>query len=473
MNYQDLGFKCGLECHQQLEGHKLFCRCPCLINDENKPDIVIKRKLRVVTGETGKTDEAAAFEMKRDRKFIYEAYSTSSCLVELDEEPPHEINKDALETALQVAILMNAKVVDIIQFMRKTVIDGSNVSGFQRTALIATDGRIQTSKGEVMIPTICLEEESAKKISENENEVYYKLDRLGVPLIEIATDASLKDPEHVKEAAGIIGMTLRSTGKVKRGLGSIRQDLNISIKGHPRVELKGFQDLRSIPKTVENEVIRQQSNIKKEILKSEVRKVEPDFSTTFLRPMPGAERMYPETDVETIRITDDLIKKIKIPELLTEKAINLEKRYNLNPDLAREIIEIPYFEDFVRKFKNVDTRHIAQVVVEIPKEVKARFNVNTDNLKETDFAFVLNALNEKMIARSAVVDIMKELAEGKKVVLDNYKTVSDSELENHVAEITKKNPGASFNALMGEVMKQLKGKVDGKKAAELIKKILK
>lgn len=471
MNYDKIGFKSGLEIHQQLEGNKLFCRCPTLVNDENKPDIVIKRKLRTTTGEMGKIDEAAKFEMHRNRNFIYEGCSTSCCLLELDESPPEELNKDALETALQIALLVDARIVDIIQFMRKTVIDGSNVSGFQRTALIAVDGKIKTPRGEVKIPTICLEEESAKKITENENEVRYRLDRLGVPLIEIATDASLKDPEHVKETAGIIGMILRSTGKVKRGLGSIRQDLNVSIKGHPRVELKGFQDLRSIPKTIENEVIRQQENIKKGSLKSEVRKVEPDFSTTFLRPMPGSARMYPETDVPLIKITDSMIKKIKLPELLTEKVIKFEKKYNLNQDQAREVMDIPYFDDFVKRFRKVDSRYICKILTEIPKEIKARFDINADNLKETDFAFVLNALNENRISKSAVLDILKELAEGKKVVLDNYKTVSDSELEKHIAEIIKKNPGAPFNALMGGVMKQLKGKVDGKKAAELIRRL--
>ncbi|HLD15360.1 MAG TPA: Glu-tRNA(Gln) amidotransferase subunit GatE [Candidatus Nanoarchaeia archaeon] len=472
MNYNELGFKCGLECHQQLEGRKLFCHCPTLVNDDSKPDLVIKRKLRTTAGEMGKIDETAKFEMKRDRRFIYEACSTSSCLIELDEEPPLEVNKEALETALQVALLTNSKIVDEIQFMRKTVIDGSNVSGFQRTALIAVDGEIKTSKGIVKIPTICLEEESAKKITENENEVYYRLDRLGVPLIEIATDASLKDSEHAKEAAAIIGMILRSTGKARRGLGSIRQDVNISIKGHPRVELKGFQDLRSIPITVENEVKRQLENLKKKELKSEVRKVNPDFTSTFLRPMPGASRMYVETDTKTIKITKEITSKIKIPELLTEKAIKLEKKYKLNPDLAREVIEVPYFEEFASKFR-IEPNYIAQVLVEIPKELKSRFNVESYNLKQTDFYFVLNALSEGKISKSAVLDILKELAQGKKVVLNNYKVVDDKQLENHIKEILKKNPGAPFNALMGEVMKQLKGKVDGKKASELIKKLLK
>ena len=191
MDYSKLGFKCGLEIHQQLETHKLFCSCPSIIHDEN-PAITVKRKIRAVAGETGGVDKAAAFEKARGRTFIYEACKTSSCLVELDEEPPHDVNQEALMIAMEIALLLNAKPIDRIQFMRKTVIDGSNVSGFQRTALIATDGYIQTSKGKVAVPTICLEEEAAKKISDNGNEVTYRLDRLGVALVEIATDPSIR-----------------------------------------------------------------------------------------------------------------------------------------------------------------------------------------------------------------------------------------------------------------------------------------
>lgn len=228
INYQKLGFKCGLEIHQQLEGKKLFCSCPTL-NSDQEPDVMFERRLSAVAGETGEIDIAAKHEMQKGKKFIYEADSSDTCLVEMDEEPPHELNKQALETALKVALLLNAKIVDEIQVMRKNVVDGSDVSGFQRTALVAMDGFIETSKGKIGIPTICLEEEAAQKLEEKEGFVRYRLDRLGIPLIEIATDASIKNNEHAKEVAAYIGMVLRSVG-VKRGLGTIRQDVNVSIE---------------------------------------------------------------------------------------------------------------------------------------------------------------------------------------------------------------------------------------------------
>ena len=167
-DYKKLGFKCGIEIHQQLETNKLFCKCPSLVNEPNKPDIKVKRYLRAVTGETGEKDIAAEHEEKKQKKHIYEACSSSSCLVELDEEPPHLPNPKAIETALEIALLLNCEIVDDIIFMRKTVVDGSNTSGFQRTALIGRNGYIETSKGKVLIPEIYLEEEAAKRISQDE-----------------------------------------------------------------------------------------------------------------------------------------------------------------------------------------------------------------------------------------------------------------------------------------------------------------
>src|SRR3990167_9064056 len=331
LDYQKLGFKCGLEIHQQLEGKKLFCECPT-INSNSEPNVKFERRLRAVAGETGEIDIAAKHEMQKGKKFIYEADSNDTCLVEYDEEPPHELNKQALETTLKIALLLNAKIVDEMQIMRKTVVDGSNVSGFQRTALVAMDGFIETSLGKVNIPTICLEEEAAQKIEESDDFIVYRLDRLGIPLIEIATDSSIKNPEHAKEVAGHIGMVLRSIEGVKRGLGTIRQDVNISIKDGARTEIKGFQDLRSIPKVIEYEINRQLNAINQnKKLNEEVRKAEPDFTTSFLRPMPGADRLYPETDVVHVKVEKNYVENLKkqLPKLLAHKEDELEKKYKI------------------------------------------------------------------------------------------------------------------------------------------------
>jgi len=256
MDYEKLGLKMGLEIHQQLNTErKLFCPCKCELTDK-KPDYVLLRYLRPTQSELGKIDRAAFEESRRKLKFIYESYDNETCLVESDDEPPHPLNLEALEIALIIASLLNMNVVDEFHIMRKQVIDGSNTGGFQRTGLVETDGWLETEYGTVVIENLCLEEDAARRMGQKKGKVVFRLDRLGIPLLEVTTDPSMKHPEQVKEVAYQLGQVLRST-KVKRGLGTIRQDLNISISDGSRVEIKGVQNLDSMPKMVENEVKRQ------------------------------------------------------------------------------------------------------------------------------------------------------------------------------------------------------------------------
>lgn len=261
LDYEKLGLKMGLEIHQQLNtDEKLFCPCDCNLTDK-EPEFKVLRNLRPTQSELGKIDRAAFEEARRKLNFIYEAYAHETCLVEADEEPPHPLNMEALEVSLIISTLLNMHVVDEFHIMRKQVIDGSNTGGFQRTGLVATEGFLETEYGNVEIDVICLEEDAARRIGHEKGKVTFRLDRLGIPLVEITTAPSMNHPEQVKEVAYHIGQILRST-KVKRGIGTIRQDLNISIREGARVELKGVQDLDLMPKMVENEVTRQVNLLK-------------------------------------------------------------------------------------------------------------------------------------------------------------------------------------------------------------------
>ncbi|MBI5636200.1 Glu-tRNA(Gln) amidotransferase subunit GatE [Candidatus Micrarchaeota archaeon] len=258
LDFKKIGFRSGIEIHQRLATKtKLFCDCSAQLDEFAKPSGQITRRLKAVVGELGQVDPAAAFEQGRGKTFVYQLFEENSCLVDQDDQPPKPVNQEALEIVLQVAKALNAQVLPEVHVMRKTVVDGSAPSAFQRTALVAVNGELKTSKGIVGIQTICLEEESAGIVEKKEDSVVYRLDRLGIPLIEIATDASLQDPSHVKETALLIGQLLRATGKVQRGIGSIRQDLNVSVTGGSRTEIKGSQELDLVPKLVENEARRQ------------------------------------------------------------------------------------------------------------------------------------------------------------------------------------------------------------------------
>jgi glutamyl-tRNA(Gln) amidotransferase subunit E len=255
-DYKELGLKVGLEIHQQLDTkNKLFCSCKNKLEEEILYEVI--RKLRPTESELGEVDPAALMEFKRNRYYVYQAVKEASCLVELDEEPPHSINEEAIEIATMCALLLNSNILEEIHVMRKEVIDGSNTTGFQRTALLALGGFIYDGKEKIGIQSITVEEDASRKIYEDHEKVVYRLDRQGIPLIEIATNPDISDPEQAKRVAYKIGLILRSTGKVKRGLGTIRQDINLSIKQGSKVEIKGVQELGLIPKVIEYEVLRQ------------------------------------------------------------------------------------------------------------------------------------------------------------------------------------------------------------------------
>ena len=255
MDYRALGLKVGLEIHQQLLTHKLFCDCASRLSDD-ADGIRFQRRLRPTQSELGEVDAAAIEEARRHLTFVYEAPS-NSCLVEADEEPPHHPNEEALDIALEISLLFGAKPVREVDFMRKIVIDGSNTAGFQRSALVALDGAIEVNGKRIGVPTILLEEDAARKVGEKADEIFYRLDRLGIPLAEVSTTPDIASPEEAREVALAIGSLLRATRRVIRGIGSIREDLNVSIRGGARVEIKGVQELRLMETFVQKEVERQ------------------------------------------------------------------------------------------------------------------------------------------------------------------------------------------------------------------------
>ncbi len=261
--YKRIGFMCGLEIHQRLAtSAKLFCSCRTNVLEKSaKPVSTVTRFQRAVAGELGSIDRSAEFEEGRNRSFNYHVFDENTCLVDVDEEPPHPLNIEALNIALAVALSMEMHLVDELQPMRKAVVDGSDPSAFQRTIMVAHDGKIKVNGINIKIPSIFLEEESSGIFQQSGTSVTYNTDRLGVPLIEIDTDPYIPDPKSAKEIALYLGTMLRLTGAVQRGIGSIRQDVNLSIKDGARVEIKGVQDLGSIDSFLENEIKRQENLI--------------------------------------------------------------------------------------------------------------------------------------------------------------------------------------------------------------------
>jgi len=269
-DYEKLGLLCGLEIHQQLDSKtKLFCRCPAELQGTREPDFTLKRFMRPVLGEMGTYDEAMLTEYEKEMTIVYEGYNDVICTYELDETPPFECNDEARKIAIKIALLLNSNIIEEMHVCRKNYLDGSVPCGFQRTMILAKDGYLELENGKkIGIDILCLEEDAARKIITKEKTNFFRLDRLGIPLVEITTKPDINDPMECRECAERLGLLLWST-KVKKVLGSIRQDVNVSIKAGTRIEIKGVQKLDWIPILINHEVSRQLNlvEIKEELQK--------------------------------------------------------------------------------------------------------------------------------------------------------------------------------------------------------------
>jgi len=489
MDYEKIGFKCGLEIHQQLDTNKLFCNCLSLLR-KDEPDFFIKRKLHAVAGESGKVDIAAEHEMGKDKEFVYQGYDTT-CLVELDEEPPHEINRGALKIALQISLLLNCRILPLTQIMRKTVIDGSNTSGFQRTVLIAQDGYIETEEGRVGIDAVILEEDAARIVSKalkaypetfpkemftkGNNETIYRLDRLGIPLIEVVTAPDIKTAEQAKNVSMKIGEILRAC-KVRRGIGTIRQDVSVSIKEGERIEMKGVQDLKLIVSTINNEIKRQIDLVKNKKSIAEVRRGNPDSTTSFLRPLPGSARMYPETDLPMLKISRDLINEVKktLPKKRGEVEEELKSR-GLNHEMIKLIFKQNKLELFKELLKIVDNLNlVAKTLLVFPKQIASHNKLKLETVErriEDNLPDILILVSKGKISESQIKQVLERIVKGRNLKeAIKFEKEDVNILEEGIRKIIKQKPGLSEKAYMGLVMKEFAGKVDGKEAMEIIQK---
>ncbi len=286
--FQALGFKCGLEIHQQLNTKKkLFCHCPVGLTNR-RHDAEILRHMRPTLSELGEYDGTALMEFKTKKNVIYRLYRDRACTYEMDDTPPFLVNQEAVDIAIRIALLFNCKIVDEFHVARKQYLDGSIPTGFQRTIIIGIDGYMPYKDGQIKITQINLEEEACREISDKGHEIIFATDRLSTPLVEIITDADMKTPREAAEVCRMLGNAMKATGLVRRGIGTVRQDVNVSINGGDRVEIKGVYKVGNIPALTTSEAMRQKGlleirKIISERYKSpeEIRYREENFTTLF------------------------------------------------------------------------------------------------------------------------------------------------------------------------------------------------
>ncbi len=258
-DYDRVGFKAGLEVHQQLKTKKkLFCNCPAGIYQNNDDyDAEIIRHMRPTLSELGEYDGTALMEFKTRKNIFYRIKNETACTYEIDDTPPFPINREALDIALEISLLSKFSIVGEVHITRKQYLDGSIPTGFQRTAILGVDGEIQLKNKKVRLIQLSIEEDACREISDIAHVRTYKTDRLGIPLIETVTYPDFSNPEEVREGAEYIRYLNRSTGKVRVGSGSGREDVNVSCRGGSRVEIKGVSHNKLIPELTHNEVFRQ------------------------------------------------------------------------------------------------------------------------------------------------------------------------------------------------------------------------
>lgn len=611
---EDYEMMCGIEIHQQLDTKKLFCSCDTTLHDEGFGNYY--RKLRPTANEMGVIDRAALAQHQRHMSFRYQCCG-SSCLVDLDEEAPHEVNSDAMNVALTFSSMLNADMIDEIHFMRKIVVDGSNTGGFQRTALVSTGGEVEVNGKKISILSVCLEEDAARKIETKGNEVTYRLDRLGFPLVEVATGPDMRTPEEVMEVALRLGSLFRATKMVKRGIGTIREDLNISIPGGARIEIKGVQDLKMLPDFVRTEVNRQKmllavkdilkergiktvssdvidvtevfkdcpSKIISSALKSkgvvlavklpgfagvlngdsgklrlgselaqrarvhgvkgifhsdelpnygieqvyvdalrsflaitndndafvicaapektarsaliatieranealegvpeETRDPLPDGTSRYSRPLPGAARMYPETDVPPTLVTKEKLTEIRnsMPEFPEEIEKRLVEQYGINAQQAHQMLRESNDDLFVklagtyRSLSSVVATTLTNTYSELERE-----GVVTTEISQDSMIDIFDMLAHNKFAKEALPDIIREVSKGtepsKAAVKLGLESVDTDEAVKIISAIVKgredfvRSKGMdAIGPLMGPVMGALRGKVDGKEANRIL-----
>ena len=407
LDYNEVGLKSGLEIHQQLNCGKLFSKAPCKIVPNEELDKEVFRKLRFTKSEDGNVDKAALHEFRQQNTYKYLYNNEIATLVDLDEEPPTHPNTKALHTVLQVGQMLELDFFNTITFMRKLIVDGSITSGFQRTAMIGTNGKIKTKVGDIDIYGINLEEDSCRIISKEGKEHIFALDRQGIPLIEITTGPNMKTPQEVQEVAKEIGNILRSFSATRRGIGTIRQDLNVSVKCGKRVEIKGAQNFELIPEVVIAEAKRQiiLNSIK---LECETRNI--------------TQKTLSDYKIQTItKIFNKTESKVILSELEKKDAQVLAiKLYNFKNILGHEIQEN---YRFATEISNRNKKLFPTIKGLFHSDELPKYNISQEevdaiykelSLDQSKDSFIIIANNKTIATESLeyILELIPELIEG-------------------------------------------------------------
>jgi glutamyl-tRNA(Gln) amidotransferase subunit E len=628
-DYAAIGLRCGLEIHRQLLTRtKLFCRCPAGKYSSDY-DAEILRHMRPTLSELGEYDGTALMEKKTRKNIYYRIHRDTVCTYEFDDTPPFFMADDALDAAIEMALLLRLNLVSELHIARKQYLDGSIPTGFQRTTILGVDGWIPYQNRRIGIRQLGLEEDACREVSDVGHDRVYLTDRLGMPLIEVVTEPDMRTPQEAAEVAQIIRRLCRTTGRIRTGYGTVRQDVNVSITGGTRVEIKGVPQIGRIPRLIYNEARRQSSllhiraklkrrgvtadsldyaaedvtrvmsNTRYEPLRfaldqdhrvkcvalrhfagllneptqeqttfakefsdrirviacltrlpnmvhsdaaseslygrdwqrlrkrmdahnddalilvwgdeadahtavgeiilrareaatgipSDTRQALKDGTTGFERVLPGADRMYPDTDLPPVAIPEERVQRIRkdLPSYVWDRDLQLEAM-GLPADISKALSVSPRFGLFCRVVEEhaIDPTFAAVVLCQRLKALR-RAGWDPDGLSDDDVAHVFHAYADGKVAREGIVMILRELlcrrARQPKAPMTpadllsalDLRPISDDELAARVTTAIADLDEGLFttrekmhSCLMGTLMSHLLGQVDGARLSRLV-----
>lgn len=446
--------KIGLEIHVPLNTQqKLFCSCPTNYYEVGEPNI---NTCPVCTGMPG--------------------------------IKPYPLNYSALEAAIMVAQLLDCKVVLENIFVKRKHYNYPDLpSGYQRTSEpVGKDGKLNG----VGIWEVHLEEDPGRYDLKTG---YVDYNRSGVPLLEIVTAPDMKTPEDVRNFMRELTNLLKYTERIIDVGGVMRADVNISIEGGAKVEIKNINSVAGAFKAIQYELVRQKNMLSRgAVIRQETRGFnEKTMVTTSMRVKETAAdyRYIPDPDIPPLQFEDKLIEGILLPETPQLRKKRLIEKYGVREDYAQTMVKDKDVADLFEQVMVAGKLKSELASMWICREVLRQLNyrsieLNESRLNTSIMVELLELVQSNNITENVGKKILERVidsGESPKAVVEKEglgRISSKDELSTVVAEVLKENPQAiadyknggekALNYLMGQVMKKMKGRADSKVINKLL-----
>jgi aspartyl-tRNA(Asn)/glutamyl-tRNA(Gln) amidotransferase subunit B len=424
-------------------------------------------------------------------------------------------NKKAFEYAIKVAIALNCDIQKIVKFDRKNYYYPDLPKNYQISQYdmpLAYNGKITITDAagqetDIGITRAHLEEDAGKLLHDEEKAFsYVDLNRTGMPLVEIVSEPDMHSPEQAYQYLTTLKQTIKYLGVSDCNMeeGSLKCDANISLREKgakelgSKVEIKNLNSFKAVRESLAFEEVRQEEALEEgEKIPQETRLWDENRNVTeSMRTKEEAQdyRYFPDPDLVPFEVQPGLVEQIRssIPELPQQKKERFAKQYGLNGKdievLASEKPLADFYEAVVSEYD--DPQAVCNWVKgEVMMHVKARStDIESLGLNPADLAKIITMAKKGTISGLAAKDVLREnIATGKdpeKIVKEKgLEQVSDEgELENIVSKVIEQNEGSAndfkggkenaLSFLVGQVMRQSKGKANPKLAGEMLREKL-